>query len=465
MYRTDDTICAVASPPGGGARGIVRLSGPQSHRIALGGYQGPPPSQLAIEDELSRPLSLRGEWRLDDRLTLNGTAHCWPHGHSYTGQAMAELHLPATPPLLDATVAWACRQGTRLAEPGEFTLRALLAGRIDLAQAEAILGVIEAAGSRQLDVALRQLAGGLSTPIGRLRDRLLDLLAELEAGLDFADESLDLLDRREAVDLLEGIQHDVQRIADQMQSRHESTGGLVAVLVGPPNAGKSSLFNALLGRDAALVDAAPGTTRDYLVGRLDLGDVTCQLIDTAGGVDGTTAAAFDRLSARQTRQAEQTAQVRLLCVDSSEPLARAQHEQLQRLDPTRDSLVWTKADLAAAEHVDQSPATFVSTSARTGVGLDALREHLRRQAIESAPCDGEVVAATAQRSADTIRSAAAAVARARLCLWGDAGRSPVGDELAAAEIRTALDELARVVGAVYTEDMLDRLFGKFCIGK
>ncbi|MFW6125236.1 MAG: GTPase, partial [Pirellulales bacterium] len=353
-----------------------------------------------------------------------------------------------------------------------------------LARAEAVLGVIEADNPRQLDAALRQLAGGVSTPIRRLRDELLDLLAELEAGFDFADEDLDLFDHRQADRRLLNVGRQIDRLRRQMRSRGRSADAVAAVLVGLPNSGKSSLFNALLGRQAAVVHAAPGTTRDYLIGRLDLDGVPCQLIDTAGvpclpgerqpdskhahGKRGH-GTRLDALSADQTGEAAELAHLRIVCIDQSRPLESWESDTLARRDPGCDLAVLTKGDLPAAAqrvgredhaHRPAAPPPPLRTSARSGEGLDALRRRLRELVVPLTSADGPCVTATAARCRHAVERAGEAVVRARGCL----GRTD-GEELAAAELRLALDELGRVVGAVYTDDVLDRLFGKFCIGK
>jgi len=209
-------------------------------------------------------------------------AYVWRDGQSYTGQPIVEVHTIGSPPLLQIVLRALCATGARLAGPGEFTLRAFLAGRIDLTQAEAVLAVIDAHDPQDLNVALGQLAGGLARPLHRLREALLDLLAHVEAGFDFADEELPFIEREELDRQLGAANDEVAAIVRQLALRGEPIDMARAVLVGRPNAGKSSLFNALAGDHAALVSEHPGTTRDYLVAELDLDGLKCRLIDTAG---------------------------------------------------------------------------------------------------------------------------------------------------------------------------------------
>ena len=251
---------------------------------------------------------------------------------SYTREPVAEFHTLGSPPLLEALLRAVCTAGARLARPGEFTLRAFLAGRFDLVQAEAVLGVIDAADRRELDVALAQLAGGLTRPLVELRGSLLDLLADLEAGLDFVEEDIRFVAGGELQRRLAAAADQVEQLRGQMRTRGRTDVEPRVVLVGWPNVGKSSLFNALTGRDAALVSERPGTTRDYLTATLSLGDSTCRLVDTAGSeptADEPIASAAQR--SRQT-QSEQ-ARLRLLCLDSTRPPNAWEQNELDRAEP------------------------------------------------------------------------------------------------------------------------------------
>jgi tRNA modification GTPase len=398
-------------------------------------------------------------------LRLAGTAvllpcevYRWASGRSYTRQSVVEVHTLGSPPLLEAAVAAFCAAGARLAEPGEFTLRAFLAGRLDLVQAEAVLGVIDAGGPDDLKVALEQLAGGVARPLGELRDRLVDLLAQLEAGLDFADEDLPPPDREQLGAQLEEAGRIVQSLAAQMESRARTGAAVRVVLSGGPNAGKSSLFNALLGCPDALVSDLPGTTRDYLTAELDLDGVRCQLIDTAGVARESSQclSAVDR--AAQDAGAEQLRQshVVVCCLDATRPVGDLEFDRIDR--PTaRRIVVLTKID--AAQPVP-TVSGAIPTSSVTGEGLGALRAELSQavREVESGGCG--VVSGTATRCREALRVGLESISQAQ-ALTKNCG----GDELIAVELRSALEELGKVVGAVYTDDVLDRVFSRFCIGK
>ncbi len=206
----------------------------------------------------------------------------WPTTRSYTRQPSVEIHTVGSQPILQAMLKTLCRLGARLAAPGEFTLRAFLTGRIDLTQAEGVLGLIESRDRHELDVAVAQLAGGLGAPLVRLRDEMLELLAHLEAGLDFVEEDIEFIARDELREKIAAAAAQVQALAQRMAARGVIRDKVRVVLVGAPNVGKSSLFNALLKRSAALVSPLAGTTRDYLVGELVLDGATIELVDTAG---------------------------------------------------------------------------------------------------------------------------------------------------------------------------------------
>lgn len=453
LYPLDDTIAAIATAPGGSPRGIVRISGPATETCLQALLL---PSELPIA---GRTSVIAASIRLAPLALLPAEVYYWPAGRSYTGQNVAELHTLGSPPLLEHLLEAVCTAGARLAEPGEFTLRAFLSGRIDLTQAEGVLGTIDAVGPHQLDAALVQLAGGLAEPLRNLRESLLELLAHLEAGFDFADEDLPFLDADELRRQLDRARRQTERIAERMTARRESSSVVRVVLAGPPNAGKSSLFNALAADAGALVSDLPGTTRDYLCADLDLNGAACRLIDTAGIDPGvvSTSSPPDRAAQELARQLSEQADVLLLCRESAEG---AVNEEAPFVRPDGGPVticVRTKADLAACR--DPAPTTVV-TSAQTGEGIGELERRIREAVVELRMGEGDVVVGTAVRCRESLRGAAAGLERA--C---DLVAREEGEELIAAEIRTALDELGHVVGAVYTDDLLDRIFSRFCVGK
>jgi tRNA modification GTPase len=458
VYHTDDTIVAVASAAGGAARAIVRLSGPRTAKVLDACFR-PLAGQSLADVHFARSIvgELDVEWTAGRCLQLPVDLYLWPDARSYTRQPAAEIHMVGSPPLAAAVVATLCRSGARPAEPGEFTLRAFLAGRIDLTQAEAVLGVVDARGETQLRQALVQLAGGLAGPLAALRGRLLDLLAELEAGLDFVEEDIEFVT---AAQVQNELQAAVDAVADarrQLSERGSGDAWPRVTLLGLPNVGKSSLYNALAGSAAALVSNRPGTTRDYLTTTLKLDGVSCQLIDTAGAEPGQAGQSIAAAAQRQMAAQHEQAEVRLLCLDATRPLNAWERDQLAAKCHAVDRIVVaTKCDLQP--HADL-PADVIRTSSVTGLGLEDMRRAIRRAVVESVAGEAQG-GLTAQRCEGSLRLAGEALARAQ-----QISRGRESEELLAAEIRVALAELGNVVGAVYTDDILDRIFSRFCIGK
>jgi tRNA modification GTPase len=450
----DDTIAAISSAPGGAMRGIVRLSGPDVLSYLADCFRSHWNTALA---ELRAATALDGLLLVPPPIgELPCDLYLWPDARSYTRQPVAEIHTIGSPPLLDAALQTVCTAGARLAEPGEFTMRAFLAGRMDLTQAEAVLGVIDARGRKELDVARSQLAGGLAGPMDQLRNRLLDLLAHLEAGLDFVEEDIEFISTGQLNAHLKDAADGVARLADQMTCRGESSGAFRVVLAGWPNVGKSSLLNALGDEPAAIVSETAGTTRDYLTRRIEIDGFDCLLIDTAGveaNRDSDIAALAQAASAQQSQQAH----VVLFCIDATRRLNAGERDVLAKRPPANRILVLTKID--AVRSTDLHLAA-VETSSRTGRGLSNLRRAISLQIMENLSHESSVVLGTAVRCRESLRSAVESLDRARR-----AAADAVGEEIVAAEIRIALDELGKVVGAVYTEDILDRIFSRFCIGK
>ncbi len=459
----------------------MRVSGPDLRSCLEGCFR---PDPFVDLPSLSRPTAVPGWlWLRGFASPLPCELYLWPGKRSYTGQPVAEIHTLGSPPLLEAVVRAVCSGGARPAEPGEFTLRAFLAGRIDLTQAEAVLGVIDATGSMELDAALQQLAGGLAGPLRLLRGDLLELLAHLEAGLDFADEDLPFITAEELLRQLDSTAAEVDRLVKRLAFRGEAALRVRVVLAGRPNAGKSSLFNALTGRHPlagplrrpasrvprpapAIVSDQPGTTRDYLTADLDLDGVKCQLIDTAGIEDGLpedAAATVDVAAQCMSHEQFRTAHVRVLCLEagSGEYGVRSTEYGVGSTEQTgglNQIVVRTKCDLAEIPQTHAEPK--LQTSAVTGLGIRELKEAIRAAVLQAAGPQTDVVVGTAVRCGESLRLAAASLDRAR-----EAVRAGLGEELIATEVRVALSELGKVAGAVYTDDLLDRIFSRFCIGK
>jgi tRNA modification GTPase len=455
-YDTSDTIAAIASPPGGAARAIVRVSGPQTVAVLSQCFCGPP-----LED-IESPSVVGGAMFAGKRLgSIPCDLYLWPGERSYTRQLSAEIHTIGSPPLVAAVLRTICECGARLAQPGEFTLRAFLAGRIDLTQAEAVLGVIDAHGQAELAAALAQLAGGLGGRVARLRSDLLDLLADLEAGLDFVDEEIEFIDHPALAGRLGAARADVLGLAEQLRLRDDGAQAPRVVLVGEPNAGKSRLFNALSQGDHAIVSEQAGTTRDYLVRRIECGGMTCLLHDTAGVEDVLADSGPEQQAQAMAQREQATADLLVVCLDSTRPLTERERRWIdsRELSTGKSIFAHTKCDAAPAPwRLDRGAPFAIRTSAALGTGLDELRSAIAAALSKSG--QPTAVASTAIRCRESVALALASLERAIA-----AAERSLGDELIAAELRAALYELGQVAGAVYTDDLLDRIFSRFCIGK
>lgn len=488
-YCVEDTIAAIASAPGGAVRGIVRLSGPETVSCLRENFQTDPPVNL---DQITEAVVVSGSLELKGlRRRLPCDLYLWPTERSYTGQVSAELHTIGSPPLLDAVLETLCGWGTRLAEPGEFTLRAFLAGRIDLTQAEAVLGVVDAQDPHTLDMALTQLAGGLAGPLKHLRSDLLDLLADLEAGLDFVAEEITFVSPQRADERLEGARRTMRQLLDQIGSRGIASHEPRVVLRGWTNVGKSSLLNALCRTPAAIVSGLAGTTTDYVCRRFSWEGIHGLLIDTAGadrashlapvttGVPRRQGDHRENGSARGDRQAEDAdgqrehdcesaqrlarrqvrqADLELVCLDATRPLNRWERDALAQKTPHSRAVVWTKIDAGDQQVSLELPQ--LRTSSRRGDGIQALRDYIGERLRTAGVPETTVVASTAQRCRLNLETAVRHIDDARHLLADNEG-----EELVALELRDALDQVGQVVGAVYTDDILDRIFQRFCIGK
>ncbi len=459
--RSDDTIAAIASAPGAAEIGVIRASGPRALELT---------SQLLGDESLrmTRQPTCRESSidlaRCGGRGRLTVQAYVWPTQRSYTGQPSVELRVLGAPPLLELVLEELFQLGARPAQRGEFTFRAFMAGRLDLAQADAVLGVIDAADFEQLQVALKQLAGGLSGLIGSARSELLNVLADLEAGLDFIDEDIEFIGRAELLARLGAVRQQIERLHQQAEQRMQSQHRNRVVLGGLPNAGKSTLFNALTGRDAAIVSEVSGTTRDYLSLPLQWDGIDIELLDTAGWMSSEQA--IEQAAQQQRDDQLQRADLVLWCRAAvlSDDEAALDQEHLESLRASGNPLlvVRTKCDLLSPESTACSIGDLseFNVSSRSGAGLAELRAHIVASLAEQNVAASELVGSTAARSRESLRATIESLDRA-----GQATAENLGDELVAIEIREALEHLGQIVGAVYTDDILDRIFSRFCIGK
>jgi tRNA modification GTPase len=432
----DQTIVALSTAPGPGARAIIRLSGEEARAVA--GRV----CDCSVAGE--RPHISKADVSLSEvAAPVPADLFVWPGPHSYTGQDVVEIHTLSCSPLVDLLVTKCLQAGARAAQPGEFTLRAFLAGKLDLTRAEAVLAVIDAGGRDELKQALGQLAGGVARPLQELREDLLNLLADVEAGLDFGDEDIRFVNQEEMLRRVTKGLALITLLKKQLEQRSQGSRPFRVVLAGKPNVGKSSLFNALAGTSAAIVSAEPGTTRDYLVRRLEIHGIAIELVDTAGS--RRSANDVEQDSQKLGQEQAEKADLLLTCVEVGNSAG------IDRDARPNSVTIITKCDLG------KSNAKHLVTSSLTGEGLPELKTLLANRARAHIR---PALAPSLSRCRHHVETCLECLRRAHAEVLDE---NP--PELVALELRTALEELGAMVGAVYTDDLLDRIFSRFCIGK
>ena len=445
----DDTIAAVATPPGRGGVGVIRISGPLALSIGQA-VAGPLPRPRYAAHRLFRDAE--GE-SLDDGLILIFPGPC-----SYTGEDIVELQGHGGPVVLDAILERVCTLGARLARPGEFTERAFLNGRLDLAQAEAVADLIDAASRQAAKAARASLAGSLSRPVAELGEAMIRLRVQVEAGIDFPDEEIELVADTHLHQDLERVRAALAALRAQARQGQLLRDGMTVVIAGPPNAGKSSLLNALAQRETAIVTDIPGTTRDVLREYLSIDGLPLHVVDTAGLRD--TQDVVEAEGIRRAWAAIETAD-RLLWVEDSGQRDPAALAALRGRLPAglAVTIVDNKIDLTgeAPGLSDERAPPRIRLSARTGEGLDALRTHLKSvMGFDSA---GEGGFSARRRHLE-------AMDRAAGLLDEVAGHFTHNQpELAAEGLRLAHEALGEITGRVSADALLGHIFSSFCIGK
>lgn len=445
-----DTIAAVATAPGSGGIGVVRLSGPRARAIA----------QAMCGRTLPRRHATHVRLRDADGTTIDdGIALAFPAPASYTGEDVVELQAHGSPAVLQQLVARVCALGARMARPGEFSERAWRNGKLDLAQAEAVADLIAASDVRAARAARRALDGELSVRVEALAAALLAIRVHVEAAIDFADEPLDTLGGEALRANLAQAREDLDALRDAARRGQRLRDGLHAVIVGPPNAGKSSLLNRLAGSERAIVTDVPGTTRDLLREAVRVDGVELTLVDTAGLREGGDA--IEREGMRRARGELARADLAIVVVDARAPGAglEAVGDALEGVPAVL--VLHNKADLCdvplAADGGGVAHDGALHVSARTGAGLDAL--HARLHALACAPAAGEGGFTARARHVEALERAREWTGQAHEHL-------AAGDlDLAAEALRHGHDALGEITGRVRPDDLLGAIFASFCIGK
>jgi tRNA modification GTPase len=457
----NDTIVAISTPPGRGGIGIVRLSGPAARTIAEPLLRLRHPLAPA-QARFAEVLDIATHEALDEAVVTYFAAP-----HSYTSEDVVEIAAHGSPVLLDYVLRQFIAVGARLAEPGEFTHRAFLSGRLDLTQAEAVHDLIEANTLHQARIAARQLGGSLSRLVTPIKEKLIALIAALEAGIDFAEDDIDLLPDNEIVSQIESIHASLSALEQTFAYGRIVRDGFTLAIIGRPNAGKSSLFNRLVQRDRAIVTATPGTTRDTVTERISLEGIPVELIDTAGLRDSADAPQgsaklldeAESIGITKSREAMAEADVLLLVLDATTPL-HPEDKAIIAASSTRPFLVAiNKRDLAPTTFTHQVTEATVETSALTGAGISELRRAIFTLITANAP-SSETALLTNLRQQQAVTTALAALAQAQRAV-----AATIPHEMILLDLYAALHALDALTGTTTTDDILHLIFSKFCIGK
>jgi tRNA modification GTPase len=451
-----ETIAAISTPPGRGGIGIVRLSGPSAAAIAQQLVSLRQPLEHArarLADVLDAPEG--GGERIDEAVVTFFAAP-----NSYTGDDLAEIAAHGSPVVLELLVRRALELGARLAEPGEFTQRAFLAGKLDLTQAEAVRDLIEAQTLTQVRQAASQMGGALSRRVQPLKQALVELIALLEAGIDFAEDDVDVTPQAEIARRIDEIAPPLAALEASFARGRIVHDGLTLAIVGRPNAGKSSLFNRLVERDRAIVTAIPGTTRDLVTERISLDGIPLELVDTAGLRE--TGEEVERLGVARSREALADAALVLVVLDATQPLNEEERALLAAVEGRPAVVAVNKSDLEGSEpDLSAAQAAGVAalpTSALTGEGIPALRERILALATGGAASEpGMLTSLRHQR--------AIAGARAALVDAAQANRNRIPHEMILIDLYRGLWALDSLTGQTTPDDILNLIFSTFCIGK
>jgi tRNA modification GTPase len=461
---TDDTIAAISTPLGEGGIGIVRLSGNESLQIAEKIFFSPKNKSLreqkshrVIYGHVNNPLT--GE-KIDEVLVT-----VMKSPHSYTKEEVVEINCHGGMITLRKVLEIVLNQGARLAEPGEFTKRAFINGRLDLSQAEAVIDLIRSRTDESRRISLEQLQGKLSDNITGLRDKLADICASVEACIDFPEDEIETPEKREFLESMKNIREKLQLLLKSYDEGRFFREGLSTAIVGKPNVGKSSLLNALLKRERAIVTELPGTTRDVIEEYLNINGLPLRLMDTAGIRDVVDVA--EKEGVKRSLKSIDSADLVIALLDQSEPLGQEDFAVLEKIKDKKAIIVLNKADLQSGLDKGISPAQLIPNvthivriSATRGDGLEELKDTIFKSCLRDWKEEREGVVVTNIRHKTSIGNAVKSLQKAEYALMES---QPL--EILALELRDAMDKLGEIVGIVTTEDLLNKIFSEFCIGK
>jgi tRNA modification GTPase len=448
----DDTIVAIATPAGRGGIGVARLSGPEARAISA--------PLLRLKHELAAGHAVFGELiEPDTKEKIDEVvATFFAKPHSYTTDDVVELSTHGSPVVLRHVVELCLARGARLAEPGEFTMRAFLNGRLDLTQAEAVRDLIESQTLYQAKVAAQQLEGALSRRLAPIKEELVQLIALLEAGVDFAEDDVAVLPAAKILEHVARVRVPLEKLLASFAYGKAVHEGLTLAIVGRPNVGKSSLFNRLVERERAIVTATPGTTRDLVSETVALGGIPVKLVDTAG-----IRAAHDEaesLGIKKSYEALADADLVLVVLDASQPRTSEDDALLHSAQQRPHIVVANKLDLASRNEKRETKNGFIGTSATTGEGVPELREQILKHVAGDSAAQQETGFLTNVRHEALVRESLTALAAAE-----QSTKQNVPHEMLLLDLYNALRPLDAITGATTADDILHRIFSQFCIGK
>lgn len=451
-----DTIAAIATGSARTAIGILRISGPDALGVLSAVFT--PMGRTPLEDRAPSSLTYGTLYDTDGTVLDHCLATFSRAPHSYTGEDTAELQCHGSPAVLTAGLEALFAAGARQAKAGEFTRRAFLNGKLDLVQAEAVIDLIDAETPEAAKNAAGQLSGAISARIGGIYDNLVNLMAHFHAVLDYPDEDIDPFEADEIAETVSHAAGELERLKATYRRGRQLTEGVITAIVGAPNAGKSSLLNALLGYDRAIVTAIPGTTRDTVEEKAVLGGTLLRLVDTAGLRE--TEDAVEQLGVQRSRSAIERSELALVVIDAGQPLSHADRDALETAKAADHRLVLlNKSDLTAVLCPADFPGERVlSISAAKGTGLAGLEEAIRGLFPAGSTRQGELL--TNARQAESIGRAAEALRAVE-----DALRMGMPPDAVLSDVENALYALGEVTGRTVSEDITARIFERFCVGK
>jgi len=453
-----DTIAAISTPPGRGGIGVVRLSGPAALDIADSIFETDSEAAAAPNRAVFGRIRDPESGEVVDEIIRT----YFKAPHSYTGEDVVELSCHGSPVILGRVLGLAASRGARIAEPGEFTFRAFINRRLDLAQAQAVRDVINAQTQYQARVATRQLEGALSKRLAPLKERLVRVVVHMESSLEFVEDDISTETASKLLVEIERAIDGLNVIAESFAFGRYVHEGFDLAIVGRPNVGKSSIFNRLIGSDRAIVTPIPGTTRDALYEAASISGVPVRLIDTAGIRE--TSDTVEKMGINRSRTAIADADISILVLDSSEPLTDDDIRLLNEVPADRRIIVYNKIDLLGSLHPGflepSGGLEIINISALTGEGFNRLTEALFEHLSGDAASERDGIMLTDARQHRSVRSAIEQLNGARELM-----KQSESEEVILLRLHAALFSLGEITGETLTEDILDQIFSTFCVGK